>query len=215
MSDVTDPIAAPPEAASPEATPPPQTAIDVEGDAVAMPEGKRFDGKLGCLVTLIVGVACVVLAWGIMRIRTAANLDAASELAEVVRRAESADGTEAMRDAGCEQAAALPTDALRGIAQRLEDHRAAKEKREPKQIDLGTTDRVAIVCGHDKPVEAGMTCAKAAEAFASSIKNVVLPFIVVVEARGVASCTQEFAGDPSAMKDMQALAIPPLFSVPE
>jgi len=212
---VSDPVDPGPDASPPEPSTGDPTAIDVEGEPVAKPEGKRFDGKLGCLITLIVGIACVALAWAIMRFRTSANLDAAAELAQVVMQAENADGTEAMRDAGCEHAAALPTDALRGIAQRLEDDRAAKEKREAKQINLGTTDRVAIVCGHDEPAKAGMTCAKAAQAFAASIKNVVLPIIVIVEAHGVASCTQEYTGDPEAMKDLEALAIPSLFSVPE
>lgn len=194
-------------------SPPAGSAVDVEGAPVALPEGKRFDGKLGCLVTLVVGVACVVAAWGIMRVRSAANLDAAAEFAEVVRRAENADGADALRDAGCEQAAVVPMDALRGIAQRLEDDRAAKEKRTPNIIRLGT-ERVGVVCGSTKPLES-LDCAKVGEVFAGAIKNVVLPFVVIVEQRGVAVCTQEYTGDPAAMKDKEPLDLPPLFSARE
>lgn len=190
------------------------TAIDVEGEAVTQPDGKRFDGRMGCLVTLVVGIACVALAWGIMRLRSRAQLDASAEFAEIVRLAENADGAEAVRDAGCDQAAVLPMDALRGIAQRLEDDRAAREKREPKPIALGA-DRVSVVCGAPSPRDAALTCGKVGAAFAGAIKNVVLPFVVVVEEKGKTVCTQEYAGDPTAMKDRDPLEIPPLFGIPE
>jgi hypothetical protein len=187
--------------------------VDVEGEVVARPEGKRIDGRMGCLVTLIVGVACVALAWGIMRFRSRAQLDASAEFAEIVRLAENADGTDALRDAGCDQAAVLPMDALRGIAQRLEDDRAAKEKRTPKSISLGT-DRVGIICGAPHPRDPSLTCEKAGLAFAGAVKNVMLPFVVIVEEQGAAVCTQEYAG-PESMKDREPLEIPPLFSVRE
>lgn len=190
------------------------TAIDVEGDAVAQPPGRRFDGRMGCLVTLVIGIACVAAAWAIMRFRSRAQLDAATEFAEIVRLAENADGAEAVRDAGCDQAAVLPMDTLRGIAQRLEDDRASKEKREPRPIALGA-DRVGVVCGAPSPRDAELTCAKVGVAFAGAIKNVVLPFVVVVEERGKTVCTQEYTGDPATTKDRPPLEIPPLFGIPE
>lgn len=216
-ADEVEAVAAEPTAAraadaTPESAPAPETeerAVDVEGDAVAYPDGKRLDGKLGCLVTLVVGIACVAGAWVIMRVRSATQLDAAGQFASVIQQAENADGADALRDAGCDQAAVLPLEALRGIAQYLEDDRAAKEKREPKQIEVGA-ERMAVVCESSV-----LGCAKAGEVFATSIKNVALPFVVVVEWKGKPTCTESYAGDPNATTPREALAIPPIFSAPE
>jgi hypothetical protein len=188
------------------------SAVDVEGDHVALPEGKRFDGKLGCAITLVAGIACVGAAWAIMRVRSAAQLDAGAELAELVRQAESADGAESLRDAGCDHAAVIPMDALRNIAQHLENNRAANEKREATPIDFGTS-RIAVVCGTAKP--GAIDCAKVSTTFAGAIKNVVLPFIAIVETEKGPLCTAEYSGDPDALSDKKTFAIPPLFYTPE
>jgi hypothetical protein len=177
----------------------------------ALPEGKRIDGRLGCAAIFLLGLLSMVAAWYIMKRKSAMQLDATTELAQLARAAESADGTSALRALGCKHAAVVPMEALGNIAQRLENARAEKEKRDPDAIFLGT-DRAAIVCAESSAAGAPpIACKDVAVAFSGAVKNAALPFVVVVEKGDTVACTEEFSGDAEKMKQIDALAIPPLF----
>ena len=180
----------------------------------ALPEGKRIDGRLGCAGIFVIGLLSMAAAWYIMKRKSAMQLDATVELAQLVQAAESADGTSALRTLGCKHAAVVPMEALGNIAQRLENARAEKEKREPTAIFLGT-DRAAIVCATPNPAGAqpvaSIACKDVAVTFSGAVKNAALPFVVVVEKGDTVACTEEFSGDAEKMKPLEPLAIPPLF----
>jgi len=177
----------------------------------ALPEGKRIDGRLGCAAIFVIGLLSMAAAWYIMKRKSAMQLDATTELAQLATAAESADGTPALRALGCNHAAVVPMEALGNIAQRLENARAEKEKREPKAIFLGT-DRAAIICATSSAARAQpIACKDVAVTFSGAVKNAALPFVVVVQKGDTVACTEEFAGDPEKMKPLEPLAIPPLF----
>jgi hypothetical protein len=183
-----------------------------ESEPVALPEGKRVDGRVGCAVIFGIGLLSIGAAWYIMKRKAAMQLDATAELAQLVAAAESAEGTPALRSLGCSHAAVIPMETLGNIAQRLEDVRAQKEKREPEAIFLGT-ERAAIVCATGNTnAGAPITCRDVALAFSGVVKNAALPFVVVVENGDKTACTEEFGGDADKMKPLDPLAIPPLFS---
>jgi hypothetical protein len=186
---------------------------DGESLPEAPPATGRIDGKLGCAIVFAIGLASMFGAFYIMRRKAATQLDAAAELAELVKAAEQAEGTGALRGLGCSRAAILPMESVGSVAQRLENARAEKEKREPKMVDVGT-DRAAVVCAASG-ASAVPTCKDVAVAFAGAVKNAALPFVVVVEVGEKPSCTEEYGGDPEKMKPASTLDLPPIFPASE
>jgi hypothetical protein len=172
------------------------------------PAGPRVDGKLGCLLTFLVGAATMALALVLLWRKAATQLDATTELAQIVSVAEQAEGTPALVAAGCERAAVFPIDSLQHIVQRLENARAKKENREPKDVRIGAY-RSAVVCASSK--KDGPSCKDVALAFRGGVKNAAVPFVTVVESHGGPTCIEAFDGDPDRMKAVTDVSVPAIF----
>jgi len=102
----------------------------------------------------------------------------------------------------------LPTETLREVGQRLENERAEKEKREPKGVDLGT-ERAAVVCA--SAAKSPPSCKDVALAYKGAVKNAAIPFVTMVEGPDGPLCTEEYAGNPDAMKKVGPLLLPAIF----
>ena len=201
------------QATPPEAEPSaPEQAEYVEpGVEVGAPPVRqlRVSGKLGCLFTLVAGLVCVGIAWLVLERKAAGRFEAVAQLEKLRSDAVKMPGTDALRAAGCGDAGVIEIAHTRVLAQSLEDARAAKERRYPLAVDLGTTSRTAVVCAISRATEHPPTC----ETIAARYREAAAPtdaFAVAMMAGGDLVCGLEVAADGKA-EAAPKLRLPPLF----
>ena len=177
------------------------------GDAPMHP---GVPGKLGCVLALsgalVFGGGSIGLSYYLMRLRTAPVLDATNELAGIFSTAEQAPGASAARDLGCDQAAAFEVEPLRRVAQRLEEGRAAKEKRAAQTVELGDQPTV-VKCWMKRA--AGPNCEEVAKAFAGAIHRSA-GFTVAIENPNGPLCAEGFAASGDSLGPVKNPNVPPL-----
>ena len=191
-----------------EAVPTPDEAEEVVDDS---PPHRGIRGsKGGCLIAfagaLLLGGGSIGLSYWLLQIRNTPVLEATKELADIMRAAEKAPGTAVLADLGCDSSGVFELPALRTIAQRLEDSRAAKERRAPKPIDLGS-DRNVVVCSMKR--QQTPTCEEIGRKFAASTKPSASFTVSIVNLNGEV-CAEDYASDGARIGPTKSPNLPPL-----
>lgn len=196
-----------PRAASPAPDAGADAPVELGGEPVRQ---FRVSGKLGCLFTLVAGLVCVGIAWLVLERKAASRFEAVAQLEKLRDDASKMPGTDALRAAGCGDAGVIEVAETMRLAQSLENARAAKERRYPIGVDLGTTSRTAVVCAIARSTEHPPKC----EAIADAYRKAVDPkeaFAVAIMAGGDLACGLEVPADGQAPAAAPKLRLPPLF----
>lgn len=186
-----------------------------QGSGIAQTEGQvpgglRGSGRLGCLLTLVAGLVCVGIAYLILEHKAAGRLPALRELDQMRQEASSLPGVEKLREAGCAQAGVLDVPRARRLTQSLEDALAAKQRRYPQPVDLGTTRAVAVLCAARPDQDKIPSCEQVERVYRQAMVP-TQPFAVAVMINGDLHCGKDAYIDGKASTDAPQLRLPPLF----
>jgi hypothetical protein len=177
-----------------------------------VPPAPRTSGKKGCLIGFALfaalGGGSLLLSKVLFDRKNASIIEGARELDAVLARAGEAPGAGDVRALGCEAAGVLAPDALPALARKLEEERAAKEKRAPHEVDPGATEPV-VFCAH--PAAGEPTCPKVALAYLRSAKPDG-PFVVTVRTGYNEKCAERFDADGKSLGAAPSPKLPLLVS---
>jgi hypothetical protein len=162
----------------------------------AQPPPKK-SGASGCLIAAaIVGMLVLVGAGvgGYLLYREVGGfVGATGDMAKIMMRAQSAPGTDEMRDAGCSTAIAIDAEELADAVQRFEDEIAKREKRKPKDISRDLGDASAILqCQTSK---SSLDCQQIADVYRKAAKPKGKMLVSVTNESGSPSCSESFERD--------------------
>lgn len=162
----------------------------------AQPPAKK-SGASGCLIAAAIIGGLVVLGGGLgaylLYREVGGFVGATGDMAKIMMKAQSAPGTDEMRDAGCSTAIAIDTEELANAVQRFEDEMATREQRKPKDLsrDLGDAS-VILQCQTSK---SSLDCQKIADAYRKAAKPKGRMLVSVASTSGSQSCSESFERD--------------------
>jgi hypothetical protein len=162
----------------------------------AQPPAKK-SGASGCLIAAAIIGGLVLLSVGVggylLYREVGGFVGATGDMAKIMMKAQSAPGTDEMRDAGCSTAIAIDTEELADAVQRFEDEMAKREQRKPKDISRDLGDASAILqCQTSK---SSVDCQKVADAYRKAAKPKGKLLVSVTSSSGSQSCSESFERD--------------------
>lgn len=170
------------------------------GPVQAMPPAQpppKKSGVSGCLIAAAILGGLVLLGGGVgaylLYREVGGFVGATGDMAKIMMKAQSAPGTDEMRDAGCSTAVAIDTEELANAIQRFEDEMAKREKRAPKDISRDLGDASAILqCQTSK---SSLDCQTIADAYRKAAKPKGRMLVSVTSSSGSQSCSESFERD--------------------
>jgi len=166
----------------------------------------------GCLIAFLIflGVGTVGLI-GVaifVYVRFGSLFGGMGEVAEVALEAQSANGTQQLRDEGCDQAYAIDAERLEKAVNRVEREIAKQEGRAAKPVDLSKKAEFFVACSVASGK--GPSCAKVAKIYidATSPKGNI---VVQVSSNGQAKksqCAERYAPDGTKLGSVESVDLP-------
>lgn len=182
------------------------------------PEGvpqRRVSGPRSCALILVIGGVLGLGSIGLSKFlfdrRNASVLAAGQALGTQLDRAEAAPGAGAVRALGCDAAGALSPQALRELAQHLEDEEARKKRRPAQPVDLGT-DETIVYCA--RKGQDAVPCADLARAYAAAEARPPGRFVVTSRTTYGEKCSERFDADGSSLGAAPSPNLPALVPPP-
>jgi len=130
-------------------------------------------------------------------------IGATGELASEMSKAQSAPGTDELRDAGCTMALALDIGKIGDAIERLEKDIAKREGRKPKDMDLGEAG-ILVLCQTDDDLD----CKTVAEAFVDGGKPEDKFLVSVKDSSEQVQCSGLFDEDGEHVSDVDDIDLP-------
>lgn len=177
----------------------------MHGHGAPMPPPKKKGNTCLTIFLVVLGLFVVSIGVGgyLLYDEFGEIIGATGELASEMGKAQSAPGTDEMRDAGCHLALALDVGKVGDAIQRLEKDIAKREGRKAKDMDLGDAGML-VLCQTNDDLE----CKDVAKAFVDGGKPKDKFLVSVKDDGEKVTCSGLFDEDGEFVEDVDDIDMP-------